>query len=83
MTRRTHGPQKALYQIKVQGYLETGWEEWLNGMSLSYEEDPLHSSVTVFTGPVLDQAALRGILNKLWNMNLTLLSLIRLEEYHD
>jgi hypothetical protein len=85
MTRRAHVSQKAFYQIKVQGRLETetGWEEWLNGMTASFEEDPAHTPVTVFTGPVRDQAALRGIVNKLWNMNLTLLSLNRLEEHHD
>jgi hypothetical protein len=83
MTSRAHDPQKTLYQIKVQGRLETGWEEWLNGMTASFEEDSTNSPVTVFTGQVRDQAALRGILNKLWNMNLTLLSINRMEEYHD
>lgn len=82
-TTRAHRPQKALYQIKVQGRLEGNWDEWLNGMVTSYEEGSGQEPVTVFTGPVPDQAALRGIVNKLWNLNLTLLSINRLEEYHD
>jgi len=70
-------PNEFVYQIKVQGRLNEEWAAWLNGMNviLENEEPP----VTKITGAVVDQAKLRGIINKLWDLNLTLISINRVE----
>ena len=62
------------YEIKIEGHLKESWAEWLSGMVVSIQkcnQEPQDTSITV---RVPDQAALRGILNKLWDLNLTLLS---------
>jgi hypothetical protein len=60
------------YQIRVEGELGVEWSDWFEGLSMS-----LDGQVTTLTGPVADQAALRGILEKLWNLNLALISVAR------
>ncbi len=67
---------KVVYQIKIQGELGGNWSDWFDGMSISVEGDV---SVTTLTGVVADQAALRGILNKIWDLNLALVSVARLD----
>ena len=67
---RNSGPRPArLYEIKVRGQLDENWSGWLSGMTISFDND-----VTTLTGPVPDQAALRGLLSKIWDLNLTLIS---------
>jgi hypothetical protein len=66
--------QAARYQIKVQGWLDENWSEWFSGMTVTFE-----SGVTTLTGAVADQSALRGILTRLWDLNLTLLAVNRIE----
>jgi hypothetical protein len=63
------------YQIKVKGQLDPRWSEWFDGLTLSHEPD----GSTVLSGPVVDQAALYGILLKLHDLNLPLLSVSRVE----
>lgn len=65
------------YQIRVQGWIGEGWANWFDGMTMIYEGVDDDSSITILTGPVLDQAALRGLLSKVWDLNLTLLSVTR------
>jgi len=62
------------YEIRVRGHLGTQWATWLDGVSLTNEDD----CTTVMRGPVVDQAALHGLLQKLRDLGLTLLSLERL-----
>lgn len=62
------------YQIRVQGRLDRDWSGWLRGMTVTSE-----GGVTTLTGPVADQAALRGILCKLWDLNLTLASVVQID----
>ena len=69
MTTPTH------YQIKVKGQLDPRWSEWFDGLTISHEPD----GSTILSGPVVDQAALYGILLKLHNLNLPLLSVSRVE----
>ena len=64
--------QAARYQIMVRGRLDESWSEWLDGMTMAFEH-----GVTTLTGPVADQSALRGILSKIWDLNLTLISVTR------
>ncbi len=68
------GDKQWTYRITVQGRLDEGWSNWLSGMSVSLELGDGGVPVTVLTGPVVDQPALRGILNRLWDLNLTLIS---------
>jgi hypothetical protein len=61
--------QRTVYQIKVQGRLDESWSGWFNSMAITLEGD-----ITTLTGAVVDQAALRGILSRLWDLNLALIS---------
>jgi hypothetical protein len=70
--------QPAAYQIKVGGRLDESWSEWFNGMAIKFESGSDGASITTLTGPVLDQAALRGILCKIWDLNLVLISVTRI-----
>jgi hypothetical protein len=64
-----------VYQIRVQGRIDAQWSGWLNGMTIIQEsEEP---PVTRISGVVIDQAKLRGIINQLWDLNLTLISVNR------
>ena len=62
------------YQIRIMGNLDTGWSSWFHGMQVSSLEG---GRITTLTGKLADQASLRGILNKLWNLNLIVISVHR------
>ena len=72
---QTDAPEKSVYQIKVQGQLDKCWSARFNEMTLIFEDE-----ATILTGAVADQSALRGILNKLWDLNLILVSVNRLND---
>ncbi len=61
----------SLFEICVKGQLDPSWSEWLEGMEVKLLDDEKMS----LCGYVVDQAALMGILNKLCNLNLSVLSL--------
>ncbi len=63
--------EAAFYEIRVQGVLDEGWSAWLGGL----EVKPLDSGETLLAGPVRDQAALHGLLNKIRDLGLPLLGL--------
>jgi hypothetical protein len=66
------------YEIKVKGHLDMGWSTWLNCVAVTFEVDEYDQiPVTVLTSPISDQPALRGLLNKLFDLNLTILSVNR------
>jgi hypothetical protein len=67
------------YRIEVQGRIDAGWSEWLDRMSIRYDRDAHGTPVTVLVGRVTDQSALRGLLAKIWNMNLSVIGLRRIE----
>ena len=58
------------YEIRLKGHLDSSWAEWLGGMSLTHASD----GTTVLVGPVVDQAALHGLLQKLRDLGITLIS---------
>ena len=58
------------YQIRVKGHLGADWADWLGGLNITLEE----SGETLITGPSLDQAALHGLLKKVRDAGLTLVS---------
>ena len=63
------------YQIKVMGHLDPGWSDWFEGLTIAHEPN----GETLLAGPVVDQPALFGLLLKIRDLNLTLLSLNRIE----
>ena len=66
------------YQIKVPGYLDESWSDWSGGMTLAIESEGDGPPVTTLTG-TLDQAALQGLLRRLYSLGLPLVSAICLE----
>ena len=68
----------AIYQIKVTGNLDQTWVSWFNQMKITTEGNQNEGPITVFTGPVSDQAELRGLLVKIWDLNLELFSVQKL-----
>jgi hypothetical protein len=69
-----------IYKIKVEGKVHKRWADWFSGMQIQYINDQTPNPVTILRGPIPDQAALRGILVKLWDLNLTLVSVQRLDD---
>jgi len=67
---------KAKYSIRVAGYLEESWSDRMGGLTFLYQGTEKHSKtpVTTLIGPLVDQAALFGVLNTLYDMRLPLLS---------
>jgi hypothetical protein len=63
----------APYEIRVRGRLDEDWLGWLDRVTMTLEPEPEDFGVTTLTGN-FDQAALRGLLSYLWDMNLTVLS---------
>ena len=62
------------YRIKLKGHLDPEWSDWFEQMAISTE-----GGDTILTGPVADQAALHGLLVRIRDLNLTLLSVERIE----
>jgi hypothetical protein len=63
------------YEIRLKGHLDTRWAAWFDGLSLSLESD----GTTIIQGPVADQAALHGLLQKVRDIGLPLVSVICIE----
>ena len=68
----------AIYEIQVRGVIDHSWEDYFNGLSIRLTQATNQPPVTTLTGPVADQAALRGLLSRLWDLNLVVLSVERL-----
>ncbi|MDT8304734.1 MAG: hypothetical protein RRC07_02260 [Anaerolineae bacterium] len=71
--------EPSYYRIVVCGELTERWSDWFDTFELSLSQEPGGELVTILSGPVTDQVALRGILVALWDLNLTLLSVYRME----
>jgi hypothetical protein len=69
MSKSVKRDEAAFYEIRVQGVLDESWSEWLGGLDVR----PLDSGETVLTGPIRDQSALHGLLNKIRDLGLPLL----------
>jgi hypothetical protein len=67
--------EPGLYEIRVKGHLADRWVDWFGGLTITLEED----GDTLLTGPVVDQAALHGLLKKVRDLGLPLLSVNRVE----
>ena len=62
--------QPKIYQIRLKGHLGSQWTDWFEGLTITLEED----GDTLLTGPVVDQAALHGLLKKVRDLGMPLIS---------
>lgn len=64
------------YEIRVQGHLDQHWSAWFEGLAITYDAD----DNTVLSGPLVDEAALHGVLIKVADLTLPLLAVNRLAD---
>ena len=62
--------QPLVYQIRIKGYLGRQWTDWFGGLTITLEDN----GETLLTGPVVDQAALHGLLRKVRDLGMPLVS---------
>ena len=72
---KTHASTKdhyepGLYEIRLKGHLGSQWTDWFDGLTITLEED----GDTLLAGPVIDQAALHGLLKKVRDLGMPLVS---------
>jgi hypothetical protein len=65
--------QPLVYQIRIKGHLGTQWTDWFEGLTITLEDN----GDTLLTGPVVDQAALHGLLKKVRDLGMPLVSVNR------
>ena len=63
------------YEIRLQGHLEPRWAAWFDGLRLTHELD----GTTILAGPVVDQAALHGLLQRVRDLGLPLIAVIQVD----
>ncbi len=73
--RRIDSSQPMIYQIRIKGHLGCTWTDWFGGLTITLEDN----GDTLLTGSVRDQAALYGVLKKLRDLGLPLISINPLE----
>ena len=72
-TGHAQGPDQ--YEIRLKGHLDSRWAVWFDGMTLTAKSD----GTTLIAGPVVDQAALHGLLHRLRDIGLPLVSVNHVE----
>ena len=74
MSTETSVPPKPsrYYHITVEGKIDPSWSEWLAGMQVSSRKEADGMHITTLSGILADQSALRGLLTRLWDLNLSL-----------
>ncbi len=71
-----HDPRHpVVYQIRLKGHLSRQWADWFGGLIITLEDN----GDTLLTGPVVDQAALHGLLRRVRDLGLPLISVIRID----
>jgi hypothetical protein len=79
MEARMKSEERETYRIALKGELDPSWSDWLNGYEVDTTVDPDGISTTILAVRIADQAALRGILNKIWDFNLEIIALQRID----
>jgi hypothetical protein len=69
---RTDPSQPTVYQIRVKGHLGSQWTDWFGGLTVTLEDN----GETLLTGPVVDQAALHGLIKKVRDLGMPLVSVV-------
>jgi hypothetical protein len=72
-TSREDGPEAGRYEIRLTGHLDARWAAWFDGLTVSHQGD----GTTLISGPVADQAALHGLLQRVRDLGLPLVSVTR------
>jgi len=72
---KTDPGQPRVYQIRIKGHLDPRWTEWFGGLTIALEDN----GDTLLTGPVVDQAALHGLLRKVRDLGMRLISVTSVE----
>ena len=72
----TQNSNAKVFEIRLKGHLEARWEQWFDGLTITLEEN----GNTLLSGPLADQAALHGLLKKVRDLGLTLLSVNSVEQ---
>jgi hypothetical protein len=70
MSNEKQKDPSGIYEIKIQGHLDTRWAEWFYGLAITHEP----SGATTLSGPLPDQIVLHSVLDRIRDMNLPLLS---------
>jgi hypothetical protein len=65
--------ESALHEIRVRGHLDDRWADWVEGLTFAHESD----GTTTLTAPLADQASLHGLLNRIRDLNLPIVSVRR------
>ena len=77
--RQTSTPDRSgagRYEIRLTGHLDAHWSTWFDGLIVSHQDD----GTTLITGPVVDQAALHGLIGRVRDLGLPLVSVIRVPD---
>lgn len=65
-----HTNKQSGYQIKIRGHLDSGWQDWFDGLTVTLTD----GGDTILSGVIIDQAALHGVFKKISNLGLTIIS---------
>ena len=68
------------YEIQIHGELDDRWSDWFNGVEIATEHTGDHFPLTTLICPAMDQAKLRGMLNKIWDLNLNIISVRQVQD---
>jgi len=81
MKSAAHRPARTArtYQFIVEGILDESWAAWLGELELVSQHQAAGRCLTTLQGVIRDQAALRGVLNRLWDLNLALCSVQQID----
>jgi hypothetical protein len=75
LDQKADSSQTMIYQIRIKGHVSRDWTEWFGGLTITLEDN----GETLLTGSVIDQAALHGLLRKVRDLGIPLISVIRVE----